>query len=287
MAPSSPDGRTPLTVIRLDPSRGTAEPAPDWITATITATIGNEPHQLEISVPEGPARLRELLPVFEGLTDVLVGVAERQVTRAGETISCKKGCGACCRQVVPVSAAEARHLAQLVAALPQPRRAQVLERFAAARRRLADAGMLGRLQTAGSEARPLGVAYFGLGIACPFLEEESCSIHADRPLACREYLVTSPAENCARPTPETVRCVEVPARVSIAVRELEKETSAGAPAWVPLVLALDWAAEHAEETPTATGPQLLPGVFAKLSASAAPAQGGEGQVAVDSRQPPP
>ena len=68
---------TPLTVIRLCPSRGAAEPAPDWVTATITATIGKEPHRLEISLPEGPTRLRDLLPVFEGLTDALVGVAER------------------------------------------------------------------------------------------------------------------------------------------------------------------------------------------------------------------
>jgi Fe-S-cluster containining protein len=34
---------------------------------------------------------------------------------------------------------------------------------------------------------------------CPFLEDESCSIHPDRPLVCREYLVTSPAELCAGP----------------------------------------------------------------------------------------
>ncbi len=43
--------------------------------------------------------------------------------------------------------------------------------------------------------------YFHLGIACPFLEDESCSIHADRPISCREYLVTSPAVNCADPKP--------------------------------------------------------------------------------------
>jgi hypothetical protein len=35
------------------------------------------------------------------------------------------------------------------------------------------------------------VRYFLQGVACPFLEAESCGIHPDRPLACREYLVTS------------------------------------------------------------------------------------------------
>ena len=40
--------------------------------------------------------------------------------------------------------------------------------------------------------RILGREYFQLGIPCPFLEEESCSIYHDRPITCREYLVTSP-----------------------------------------------------------------------------------------------
>ena len=56
---------------------------------------------------------------------------------------------------------------------------------------------------------------------CPFLEEESCSIHPDRPLVCREYLVTSPAELCAGPTQEGVTPVAVP-KVSPAARGLEE-----------------------------------------------------------------
>ena len=44
--------------------------------------------------------------------------------------------------------------------------------------------------------RRLGLEYFKPQIPCPFLEDESCSIYAERPFVCREYLVTSPAENC-------------------------------------------------------------------------------------------
>ena len=49
------------------------------------------------------------------------------------------------------------------------------------------------------ERTELAYEYFKHGIACPFLEDESCSIHPDRPMACREYLVSSPAENCRAP----------------------------------------------------------------------------------------
>jgi Fe-S-cluster containining protein len=38
--------------------------------------------------------------------------------------------------------------------------------------------------------------YAGLKIPCPFLSEGVCRIYEQRPLACREYFVTSPPEWC-------------------------------------------------------------------------------------------
>jgi len=75
------------------------------------------------------------------------------------------------------------------------------------------------------------VAYFALRVPCPFLEEESCSIHPDRPLVCREYLVTSPAELCAGPTQEGVTPVPVP-KFSLGARRLQDEGDA----WFPLAM---------------------------------------------------
>jgi Fe-S-cluster containining protein len=231
--------------------------------------ISGEPVHIEILVPQGPARLRELLPVLEGLTDTVVELATRQVEREGKSITCKKGCGACCRQLVPISAAEAHNLAELVGAMPQRRQAEVRHRFAEARERLEAAGLLGQLQnpdrSSGRELRPLGLSYFGLGIACPFLEEESCSIHRERPLACREYLVTSPAENCARPTAESVHCVPMPAKVSSVAQKLEKPRPGYAAGWLPLILALDWANTHAEPPPNRSGPILIKELFSHLA----------------------
>ena len=61
-----------------------------------------------------------------------------------------------------------------------------------------------------------------MGVPCPFLEDESCSIHPERPLVCREYLVTSPAALCAGPTQEGVTPVAVP-KVSMAARGLQDD----------------------------------------------------------------
>jgi Fe-S-cluster containining protein len=265
----SQGGRTPLPLVRLQAGRGDAAGAPT-ATATIGLKIGAEPTRLEITVPAGAARPRDLLPVFQGLTDVVVGVAVREVERQGEKISCRAGCGACCRQLVPIAGAEAHNLKRLVDALPEPRQSRVRARFAEVRAGLAAAGLLDQLRQRGPEAAPLrevGLAYFRLGLPCPFLEDESCSIHAERPLACHEYLVTSPAEHCARPTADTVRMVKLPAGPAAALRGLDREASAAA--WVPLALALEWAKANPEPPPR-TGPALLEEFFGLLTREATP-----------------
>lgn len=273
-SPDRPDRTLPRTV-KLQTSAGS--PAAR-ITASVKMTIGGQPLCLEISVPEGPTRADELLPVLQGLTDAVVGIAEQGVARQGLEVSCRKGCGACCRQLVPLVESETHRLARLVAALPEPRRSQVRARFAAALQRLAAAGLLDQLRQPSRvpdvRLQPLGLDYFHLGLACPFLEDESCSIHADRPLACREYLVTSPAEDCAHPSPEIIRRVPLPVSVAGAVRAMGQEASAAATSWVPLVLALEWAGTHAEGPPR-TGPSLLREFFEQLTKEAIPAPPGE------------
>jgi len=214
-------------------------------TATVDLKVARSKLRFKLTVPDDATRKIELLPLFRSLADTIVDAAVDDAKASGYTISCRKGCGACCRQVVPISDVEADSIRQLVDALPEPRRGTVVERFERARQTLADAGLLETLRESrrvpASEAEALGIAYFRLGIPCPFLEDESCSIHAERPLACREYLVTTPAANCAQPTPDTIHCVPVPARVSRAIRRIDEDLPPHEEPWIPLVLALEWA----------------------------------------------
>ncbi|HNM46888.1 MAG TPA: YkgJ family cysteine cluster protein, partial [Candidatus Sumerlaeota bacterium] len=115
-----------------------------------------------------------------------------------------------------------------------------------------------------AQQRTLSLDYFRLGLACPFLEEEACSIYADRPLGCREYLVTSPAEACSRLDFAALQTVPLPTEVGSAVRVVNQQTTAAEQSWVPLVLALEWAADHPAEPPL-PGPVWLEKVFSRLA----------------------
>jgi len=247
-------------------------------TATIGFDIDGERFEALITVPAGPTTPSRLLPTFRALAEAVVGVGVETAARDGRTVSCAKGCGACCRQLVPISGAEAAAIREVIDRMPGDRRAEVEGRFERAAARLAEAGFLERLRGTSpldpSAYEQFGLDYFRLGIPCPFLEDEACSIYEDRPIVCREYLVTSDPVHCARPTKETVRCVEVPGLVSKALGRLEMWLGPPRRPWVPLVLAPEWAAAHPEPPPVRTGPELVSQLVRHLGGEAAPGEVG-------------
>jgi Fe-S-cluster containining protein len=237
------------------------------ITGSFTLRIGATDIPVEVTVPSGATTIRALLPVFEGLCNDLVARGEADAQAAGRTISCGAGCGACCRQQVPIAPSEARRIAAMVAAMPAPRRSAVATRFAQARAALTAAGV--ELQpTAYSAAVNGGLAesgmrYFLAGVPCPFLEAESCSIHLDRPLACREYLVTSSPTECTFPQLDRVEPVAIGASVARAV--LASEAVMEGSGRLALVDALEWAAANPEPAPQHNGPSLVRAVIDVLA----------------------
>ena len=213
-------------------------------TATLRLTMGALRIAHPITVPNAPVPAAEVVPALQGLVNAVVEAAE-----AGHTVSCRKGCGACCRQLVPVSRTEGERLLQLVDALPAQRRETLLARFATAEAAIEGAGLKDR---GGRTDHELSAAYFALRLPCPFLEDESCSIHPERPLVCREYLVTSPAELCSGSAQEGVTPVAVP-KVSMAARTLQEESDD----WFPLALLMAWRRIRPRRGERRTGPEWV------------------------------
>ncbi|MBI4701388.1 MAG: YkgJ family cysteine cluster protein [Deltaproteobacteria bacterium] len=233
----------------------------DLVPFAVTLRTPQGPVAGRIAIDPGPMRLGELVPFAQGITSMYAAKANAAEAQLGHATSCGPGCGACCRQLVPLSAPEAFALSDLVASLPPERRAVVLQRF---ERLVAEVGA--RAESAAvaglrfDEPRPERIAevarqYFELGLPCPFLEEESCSIHPQRPCACRDYNVTTPPEWCAAPERHPIRKVPMPAGLSGPLARLATEKLGIAPELVVLPHALAWVEEHA-----ALGARAWPGV---------------------------
>ena len=234
------------------------------ITGTGRARIGEDTVSLQFTVPTGPCTAEALLPSAQALANQVTALGAARAERGGLKISCTKGCGACCRQLVPISPTEARHLANVVAALPPERAAQVRHRFEQALTKIESAELpkRGHPQTDRLAYREFSLAYFRQGVPCPFLHAESCSIHPDRPLVCREYQVTSPPAACAQLGSGGVRQVSVP--VSIWSVFAQSVSPQGTLEWMPLIEALRFAAAHPKSDADRTGPQRVEALLEEL-----------------------
>ena len=249
----------------------TSQGQPGEVTANVGMKILSRRISLQLTVSSGLVRARELLPIAHGLTQMASDIASSESEASGKPVSCKAGCGACCRQLVPIAQPEAHHLRAVVGAMPEPRRKEVERRFDRALSQLQAADMLDRLRSAEgwSGVNPVEFAddYFHLGIACPFLENESCSIHDARPMTCRAFSVTSPAEHCRHPTPDTIVPLKhpLPRPLDAFGRAIVGAPEGTPTPWVPLVLALDYARSVPEPPPQHAGPELLRAVFEAMT----------------------
>jgi Fe-S-cluster containining protein len=236
-----------------------AEPQPDheppagFDTANVHLWLLGAERRFAVQVPLGRRRPMELLPPAREFTHQATAAAVRKAQEQGRTISCKAHCGACCRQLVAISVVEAQALAEMVDALPQDRKRELRERFAAVILRLEGAGLLdpqarggdrGLIASAAGARKALiqevSRRYFELQIPCPFLEDESCGIHPDRPLVCREYHVSSPAERCAGLYQSRIEKIEPPLHMSDVLARAAARLAGTKARTIPLILALEW-----------------------------------------------
>ncbi len=220
----------------------------------VSLKILGETVSVEVPQPPAQARLEDLLPLLTALDDAVVEVAIRAVEKAGEVVSCCKGCSACCRaQPVPITPPEAFRLARYVEAQPEPRKGELKAKFANRVERLRDAGLLEGFRDGAEspeQARRLATDYFRLGLICPFLDETegACGIYEIRPFVCRQYLVTSDPALCADPLGLPVKRVPMPiaaagATLTIAEQELGRDQRS-----LPLVLALEYTEAHRDDS---------------------------------------
>ena len=246
----------------------------DFATGSINLTVRGKPLEVEVTVPTKPVKPQRMLPVFQKMTNLFVEIGVKESEAEGQDVSCQKGCGACCRQPVPLPEFEAYHIAELVEKMPEPQRSSVRMRFDKAVAHLTEIGWVDRFENCADSSEEQRTAmfldYFREGIACPFLVDESCSIHQNRPLACREYLVTNPPENCSNPTPQNINLIKIPVAPSKNLFKFGQKNPLPGLNVVPLIMSLKQAGEKPNDFQQKTGEQWMGEFLQSVLTSAAP-----------------
>lgn len=219
-----------------------------------------------VSVPTGFIPITDIVPLMRSMGEQAHQMAVDAASSTGVAISCKKGCAACCRMMIPLAPPEALAIRTLVEALPASQKEPLLERFQQAQQTLREAGLEEGLQHVAfsdeqitdEDLEPLNRAYYELQMPCPFLVDNACSIYEHRPSACRELLVTSPADLCQDLIRNPVNMISPPFRIGTVLSKLWADSIQGPIRLIPLPFALDWAKSHENlNSRTWSGPDLL------------------------------
>jgi len=255
--------------------------SPETVSVEFSLGVGEGVISATAVVPAGQTTLTQILPVLQALDDSIIEHVARATAEAGHPISCKAGCGACCRQLVPISIFEAEALADWIRTLPEPTRQELAQRFHQTLLALSASGILERLVSMGQEDwradtevnQQMCIDYLYQRIPCPFLVDESCSIHPIRPLICREYLVTSPAANCSDPSVLKVFPVGLPVKFFPALNQIGAELEHDTRGWIPLVFLFAWmkANAHPGQSVSGPGPAVLYEIVKRIAQPAASA----------------
>ena len=228
------------------------------VTGEFELNVGGERLAIRLNLPTNSTKPHRVLPIFQQMTNSFIDISKKAAEARGKEISCKEGCSACCRPPVPISELEVYQLAELVESMPEPRRSEVRKKFSDACEHFSRIGWFDRIAACDElgKSKPLAIVaeelddavneYFQQDIACPFLEDNLCSIHAARPLVCREHLVTSPAENCSRVNNEPVEGLDLLVSPSKIIQFIGRTGRFNGLGFVPLIRALELAERFPE-----------------------------------------
>ncbi|MBM4126078.1 MAG: YkgJ family cysteine cluster protein [Nitrospira sp.] len=219
-----------------------------------------------VDVPTALVPVTAIVPLMRRLGEEAHALEEARSLESGQARSCHRSCAACCRMLVPLSPPEAFSLREFVRSLPREEQERIAARLAHTKSVLLTHRLWNQLEALAESSQspdddmlePINQAYYALRIPCPFLENDLCSIYDERPAACRELLVTSPAEQCQDMAQNPIVPIPAPVRIGPILGLLWGELTKTPPRLIPLPIALDWAERHQNENhQTWQGTQLL------------------------------
>ncbi len=226
-----------------------------------------------VDVPTGFVPVSAIVPLMHRLGGEAQALELTRLSEQGKAPSCQRGCAACCRMLVPISAPEAFALRDWIRSCPIDQQTRISARLHDVKAQLLSHGLWPRLAEFSEEGRQVddqiledvNRAYYALRIPCPFLEDEECTIYEHRPAACRELLVLSPPDRCADVIKNPVEPVPVPIQMSTVLGLLWQELATTSTRLIPLPLILEWAERHEQEREqTWGGTQLFDQALEKL-----------------------
>jgi Fe-S-cluster containining protein len=196
--------------------------------------------------------LKDLVGPARQLCDIVTQLAIEHQRLYGKPVTCSAGCMACCKYMVTVSPAEVIAINDTINNLPRQSRLALLRSMTMAGRKILSAFPsivkscdLGHTQSS-SRLVELSRWYAAISVTCPWIENKMCSLYSDRPLVCREFLVTSASANCNPNSSKKKTIIDLPIKMAEVLMEVCAKLTGTKPQAMFLPLVPAWCDEFSD-----------------------------------------
>lgn len=206
---------------------------------------------LQLDVPDVAFSLSDIVPMASAISDRITQAVIDKFQSDGTQISCEKGCSACCSYLVPLSIPEVFWLEEIILAKGKSKSRQLMRSCLLAARSILkqkppeifSSEAVNRPEQRTVDISAVANWYSNLKVNCPFLLNGTCMIYEQRPLVCREHLVTVLPRLCKEKN-GLARALDMPVRVSTALSRLTGELEGKDTEAVLLPLIPVWCGEN-------------------------------------------
>jgi Fe-S-cluster containining protein len=217
----------------------------------ISIPIADSSLDVTLSCTDKPVSLSELVPICRKLADMIIEKVIQHRQKTAPPTACKKGCSPCCHYMIPLSPAESFRLHEEIQQMPRDRKRKAIRSMLLAARRVLEY-RVPRLAAEGQHSEELQTPnlemisdwYDSFHLPCPFLTDNACSIYANRPIACREYMVTGNPLGCKTTSNKTVSIIEMPVSIAEVLNKVSNRLEGTQTESVILPVSIVWCNEN-------------------------------------------
>jgi len=205
--------------------------------------------RFDIGVTNKQARLSDIVPLARTISSRVAVAVLDTLNESGQIVPCCKGCSACCEYLIPLSIPEVFRLHEELLTMPVDRGGRYLAACLEKAETIlgkgsGEFGAKEQVKYGQFQKEQLSQWYSGLKIACPFLSDGICSLYSQRPMACREHIITGSAFFCSNNVADEPAVFRMPVSVLDCLGQLAADLEQSEIEAVMLPLALPWVRDN-------------------------------------------
>lgn len=212
-----------------------------------TLDVADKVVDFRINATTKEATLADIVPLARTISSKLAIAFLDTLGKDGRIVACCKGCSACCNYLIPLSVPEAFRLRQELLLQPEDDLNRILQSCLDTTQSMLDIRPPAFSSQSGqSQIDRISKWYSGFKLACPFLSDGLCVSYEQRPLACREHIVTGSSFFCQPDHGGAPDVATMPVSVLEALGQLTAELEESGIEAVVLPLVFVWLHDNLE-----------------------------------------